>query len=101
VVVIAKMARYRVKADKRDEVVSVLEEFVKTVKEKEPSTLRYVAYRLEDGVSFVHIMYFKDEEAERRHREASYVKKFEKLLHPNCEEEPRFFSIVPVPAHFL
>ena len=98
---IAKLARYRIKSDKQDEIVTLLEEFVKTIKEHEPNTLRYVAYRLEDGVSFVHIMYFKDEEAEQHHQESSYWKKFTELLHPNCEEEPQFVSIAPVPAHFL
>ena len=98
---IAKLARYRIKADKQDEMVSVVEEFVKTVKENEPNTLRYTAYRLEDGVSFVHIMYFKDEEAEQQHQGANYVKKFTELLNPNCVDEPEFVKIVPVPAHFL
>jgi quinol monooxygenase YgiN len=98
---ISKMASYRVKADKQDEVVAVVEEFVKTVKENEPNTLRYTAYRLEDGVSFVHIMYFKDEEAEQHHQSTDYVKKFTKLLHPSCEQEPEFVTIAPVPAHFL
>jgi len=98
---IAKLARYRLKADKQDEVVAILEEFVKTVKEKEPNTLRYVVYRLEDGVSFVHIMYFKDEEAERHHRGTNYVKKFTELLNPNCVDAPEFVKIAPVPAHYL
>lgn len=98
---IAKLARYRVKAEKKEEVLSVVEEFVKTVKENEPGTLRYTAYRLEDGVSFVHIMYFKDEDAEQRHRGSENARKFEKRLRPNCEEEPEFVTITPVPAHFL
>lgn len=98
---IAKLARYKLKADKQDEVVSILEEFVKTVKEKEPNTLRYVVYRLEDGVSFVHIMYFKDEAAEQHHQEADYVKKFDELLNPNCVDAPEIVKITPVPAHHL
>jgi quinol monooxygenase YgiN len=98
---VSKLARYRVKPDKQDEVVSVVEEFVKTVKENEPNTLRYTAYRLEDGVSFVHIMYFKDEEAEQHHQGTDYLKKFTELLYPNCEEEPQFVAIAPVPAHYL
>jgi quinol monooxygenase YgiN len=98
---IAKLARYRIKADKQDEMVAVLEEFVKTVKENEPNTLRYTAYRLEDGVSFIHIMYFKDEEAEQHHNSTSYLKKFAEILNPNCEQQPEFVTIAPVPAHFL
>jgi quinol monooxygenase YgiN len=98
---IAKLARYRVKADKQEQVVSIVEEFVKKVRDQESNTLRYTAYRLEDGVSFVHIMYFKDEEAEEHHRGTDYLKQFEKLLHPDCVEEPVFVTITPVPPHFL
>ena len=98
---IAKLARYRLKADKQDETVTILEEFVKAVKENEPNTLRYVVYRLEDGVSFVHIMYFKDEEAEQLHHGSNYVKKFTELLNPSCVDAPEFIKIAPVPAHFL
>jgi quinol monooxygenase YgiN len=98
---IAKLARYRVKEEKKDQVSSIVEEFVKKVRDQESNTLRYTAYRLEDGVSFVHIMYFKDEEAEEHHRGTDYLKEFEKLLHPDCEEGPELVTITPVPAHFL
>jgi quinol monooxygenase YgiN len=92
---INKIAEFKVKAEKLEECRKAIAEFVEATK-SEPGTLRYEAFVKEDGVSFVHFMQFKDEEAEKFHQKTPHVQKFVEVLYPNCEIEPRFTELKEV-----
>lgn len=87
------MVQYKVKKDKLKEVEEAIKDFVKAVKENESGTLVYESFQLNDKVSFVHFIAFKDEKSKKIHETSSYVNKFVKILYPNCEEAPQFFDL--------
>lgn len=92
---IRKIARYTVRPGKLPEVEDAIKKFVAAVSRAEPETI-YTAYRIEDGVTFIHFMAFPDAEAERNHQTAPYTKNFVEALYPNCEEEPSFMALTLV-----
>jgi hypothetical protein len=80
------MVRYRVKADQ----VAANEELVRAVyaelDRSEPTGLRYATFRLEDGVSFVHIA--ETEEARNPLSDLTAFREFQKDIHARCDEPP-------------
>jgi hypothetical protein len=80
------MVRYRVKAD----LVARNEELVRAVyaelDRSEPSGLRYATFRLEDGVTFVHIA--ETEEARNPLSDVKAFREFQKDIQARCDEPP-------------
>lgn len=88
------MVRYKVKADKVDEVKEAVAEFVEAVQADEPDTLAYQSFQdANDPTVFIHYMIFDDEYAQTLHRKSSYVKKFVDVLYPLCAEDPVFTNL--------
>jgi len=92
---IVRTASYRVYPGEVERCLEAIREFVTAVAD-EPGTLAYEAYRLEDGVSFLHFMRFSDADAEARHRTTPHVKTFVERLYPRCEQPPVFDALEPV-----
>ena len=92
---IRKVARYKVREEKVEEIKQAIKEFVEAVAENESGTF-YDAFYAEDNTSFVHFMSFADREAEEKHRNAPYSRKFADILYPACVEEPEFKFVVLV-----
>lgn len=90
---IVKIAKYKVKKEKLKEVVAAIQIFVDIVQQDEEGTLRYEAYQEPDETRFIHFMMFKDEAAEKFHKETEYVKEFADILYPLCDEEPEFTKL--------
>jgi hypothetical protein len=82
------MVRYKVKADKAAE----NEEFIKKVFEEllqsNPDGLRYGSFKLEDGVSFVHIASIETENGENPLSQSSAFKSFQENIKDRCDEPP-------------
>jgi hypothetical protein len=80
------MVRYRVKPDQADR----NEELVRAVYEElhriDPAGFRYATFRLEDGVSFVHIA--ESEGAENPLPKLSAFQAFQKDIADRCDEPP-------------
>ena len=76
---INKIAKFKVKKEHLDECLEAIREFVNAVKHHESDTLYYESFQEPDGVSFVHIMSFKDD-----------------ILYPNCEQKPVFIDVIQV-----
>ena len=93
---IRKIAQYKVKLRQLDEVKRATKEYVAAVAVFEPAT-EYHAYVMEDGITFVHLMAFADEEAENRHRAAPHTQKFEAMIYPRCEGKPKISVLTPIP----
>ena len=82
---------YRVKPEKIEEVKQQIKDYIKTVGEQEPDIRVYESYQNKDDPSkFIHLAEFKDDIAEKNHKEISHTKKFVEFLYPLCLEEPKF-----------
>jgi hypothetical protein len=82
------MVRYRVKPDRVVEneafVHAVYDELART----EPDGLRYATFKLEDGVSFVHIASIETEDGRNPLAEVTAFKEFQREIGARCEEPP-------------
>lgn len=72
-----------------------IREFVEAIARHEPHTF-YEAYEAADGVSFLHLMAFPDEAAEKNHQTAPHAMKFVESLYPRCEVQPAFAGLALV-----
>ena len=54
------MVRYTTRADQAEENARLIRDVFESLNETEPTGVTYAAYRLEDGVSFVHIASIDD-----------------------------------------
>jgi quinol monooxygenase YgiN len=86
------LARYTVRPEKLKEVKRAISDFVAEVRRHEPRTL-YLVFRNEDKATFLHLMTFENEAAERRHSQSRYVDRFVKKLYPNCVGRPVFSDL--------
>jgi len=94
---IAKLVRYRVRPQETPTVEAAVRDFVSAIAEHEKHTT-YSTFRATNGVSYVHIMTFPDEETERRHRAAPHTKAFVDVLYPRCDAGPTFTDLTPLAA---
>jgi quinol monooxygenase YgiN len=92
---IRKLASYRIDPESLEEVKQAIEDFVAAIARKEPETI-YEAYRVADGMSFLHLMTFPDQDAEKLHQAAPHTKRFVDILYPLCEEQPTFLDVTLV-----
>ncbi len=91
-----KQAVFRVKKEKLGEVIKAIAEFVTAIHENEPGVFEYKSFQLSDTVSFIHLMCFKDESAEKSHQTAPHTRKFVAVLYPDCDQEPTFTELTLV-----
>jgi hypothetical protein len=80
------MVRYRVKPDRADENKDLVRAVYRELHEKNPDGLRYMTFRLEDGVSFVHIS--ESEGNENPLSKVDAFQEFQREIEDRCEEGP-------------
>ena len=85
---IHRTVRYTVEPGSVEKVKLAVAELVAAIKANEPGTVIYEAFLEHDGVSFVHMMIFKDEESAAAHRTAKHTDAFVESLYPNCTSLP-------------
>jgi len=82
------MVRYRVRADQ----AATNERFVKDVfdqlEQKQPSGLRYASFKLDDGVSFVHMVSQETADGTNPLSDLPAFKAFTAAIADRCEEKP-------------
>jgi hypothetical protein len=82
------MVRYKVKPERAGEneqlVRAVYEELARTT----PEGLSYATFRLDDGVSFVHIASSESGDGRSPLREVNAFREFQKDVADRCEEQP-------------
>ena len=86
------MSTYTVKPEKLKEVKKAIAEVVAEIREKEPRTL-FLVFREEGTSTFLHLMSFESEAAERKHAQSRYVDRFVKKLYPHCLGRPTFVEL--------
>jgi Antibiotic biosynthesis monooxygenase len=80
------MVRYKVKPDRVDENETLVRAVYEELRRAEPSGLRYATFRLDDGVSFVHLAITEDGQSPLA--EVSAFKEFQQDIGARCEEAP-------------
>ena len=84
------IARFRSKEENIKSVKSLIKDFLEKIMENEPDTIYYESIQLDDNVSFIHIITFRNEEAKKLHETSLYVAEFTKKVYPLLESEPIF-----------
>jgi hypothetical protein len=82
------MVRYKVKADRAAENESYIASVFEQLKREQPPGLRYASFKLDDGVSFMHIVSVEAADGSNPLRELSAFKAFTAEIQDRCEEPP-------------
>jgi len=82
------MVRYKVKGDKVEENQSYIEKVFAELQGSKPAGLRYASFKLEDGLTFVHIASIETEDGENPLLQSSAFKAFQAGIRDRCEEPP-------------
>lgn len=82
------IVRYKVKEDKAQENVEYIQNIFRALEEAKPEGLRYVSFKLEDGLSFVHIASIETADGENPLLALEEFKAFTKDIADRCDEPP-------------
>jgi quinol monooxygenase YgiN len=82
------MVRYTVKPEHADENVRLIRAVYEQLARERPAGLRYATFRLDDGVSFVHLASHESEGAGNPLTELAAFKTFVAGIGQRCEEPP-------------
>ena len=82
------MVRYKVKADRAAENENFITKVFEQLKGETPTGLRYASFKLNDGVSFVHIASIETTDGSNPLGEQSAFKAFIAQIKDRCEEPP-------------
>jgi hypothetical protein len=80
------MVRYRVKPDRVEENEELVRAVYEELSRNRPEGLRYATFKLEDGVSFVHIA--ETEEGNNPLPELRAFREFQREIADRCDEPP-------------
>jgi len=86
------MSKYTVKEEKLKEIKKAISKVVAEIREHEPRTL-YLVFREPGQPTFIHLMAFENEAAERKHAQSRYLDHFVKAVYPNCVGKPVFAEL--------
>ena len=94
---ICKNARFQIREGSVEKCRLVIDAFVAAVRQNEPGTLLYIAFEeTANPSSFIHVMVFEDEAAERFHQTSSWVKAFTDALYPETVDGVQFTDLLLV-----
>jgi quinol monooxygenase YgiN len=94
---IYKIATYRVEDEKIPAVLDAIERLEESICSNEPDTLRYESFQQSDDPGrFVHVMIFKNQKSEDKHRTSEHVRSFTDFLYPACINKPVFSDMLRV-----
>jgi len=82
------MVRYRVKAERAAENERYIAQVFEQLERERPAGVRYASFKLEDGVSFVHIVSREASDGRNPLSELSAFKAFAAGVRERCEEPP-------------
>lgn len=82
------IVRYKVKQDKVDENIAYINDVFASLKELAPENFRYASFRLEDGVSFVHIASMESDDDANPLPSLDAFKAFVANIADRCDEPP-------------
>ena len=82
------MVRYKVKADRAAENERYIARVFEQLERERPAGIHYASFKLEDGVSFVHIVSYDKTDTHNPLTELSAFKAFVAGVKDRCEEPP-------------
>jgi hypothetical protein len=82
------LVRYKVKPDRAEENAKYVEKVFAELKNTGPEGLRYATFKLDDGVSFVHIASIETDDGQNPLSESPAFKAFQAEIGERCEEPP-------------
>lgn len=82
------MVRYKVKRDRAAENERYIAAVFKELKTAAPAGLHYASFKLDDGVTFVHIASIESESGENPLTKTGAFKSFVADIEERCEEQP-------------
>ncbi|MDH3676538.1 MAG: hypothetical protein OES12_13665 [Anaerolineae bacterium] len=82
------LVRYKVKADRAAENEDYIKKVFEELKQTGPQGLRYASFKLDDGVSFVHLASIETEDGSNPLAESAAFKAFQAEIKDRCEEPP-------------
>ena len=82
------MVRYKVKPERAAENEGYIDRVFEQLEREKPAGIRYASFKLEDGVSFVHIVSYEVANGRNLLTELSAFKTFAAGVKERCEELP-------------
>jgi hypothetical protein len=82
------MVRYKVKPERAQENEQLVRAVYEELERTSPAGLRYATFRLDDGVSFVHIASDETEDGRSPLRDVTAFREFQKDVAERCAESP-------------
>ena len=82
------LVRYKVKAGRAAENEAYIKKVFEELKRTGPEGLRYASFKLDDGVSFVHLASIETEDGSNPLAETAAFKAFQAEIRDRCEEPP-------------
>ena len=92
------MVRYKVKPERVEENEALVRAVYEELAAAEPDGIRYATFRLDDGVSFVHIALVDDGQSLN---ELGAFQRFTADIRDRCDEPPATSTLHPIGAYRL
>ena len=95
------MVRYKVKADRVAENERYITSVFEQLKREKPPGLRYATFKLDDGVSFMHIVSLETADGSNPLGELAAFKAFTAEIRDRCDEPPVAVDLQEVGSYEL
>lgn len=93
------IVRYKVKPDRAEENERYIAAVFEQLKRDRLPQVHYASFKLDDGVSFVHIASFETEDSNRALRELPTFKTYLDGISDRCDEQPVISTMREVGAY--
>ena len=93
------MVRYKVKADRVEENVRLVKDVFAQLAKEKPAGVRYATFKLEDGVSFMHVAKVDTTDGSNPIVVLEAFKKFSGTIKERCEDAPVTTALETVGAY--
>ncbi len=82
------LVRYKVKPDRAEENESYIRKVFEELRQTAPEGLKYASFKLDDGLSFVHIASIETNDGNNPLGQSAAFQKFQEGIQDRCEEPP-------------
>jgi len=95
------VVRYRVKTERAEENVRLIEKVFAELAQEQPEGLRYASFKGEDGVTFIHIASIETEDGVNPLDTASAFQAFQEGIRDRCDVPPEVVQMQTIGAYQL
>jgi hypothetical protein len=95
------VVRYKTKPDRADENQQLVEKVFAELNEMDATGFAYASFRLDDGVSFVHVVVEEGGEASVSLADVPAFRQFQAEIADRCDEQPVAQGATVIGAHRL